>query len=65
MKKRYILQNAIDKTYWYGHYTNKQWTDDILEAKLFHDKQEIKDFITLNKEDILLSMFLIKLEIYT
>lgn len=41
MERKYVIQNGISKSYWYGNYTNKQWTDDILEARLFDNRQEM------------------------
>lgn len=64
MKKRFIIQNAIDKKYWYGFYTNKNWTDDILEARLFGDKQEVKDWIEFNTDE-LQGMFLVIIEVWS
>lgn len=62
MKKKFVIQNAIDKKYWYGFYTNKNWTDDILEARLFENKQEIKNLIK-NDFGELEGMFLIVIEV--
>ena len=64
MKKKFIIQNAIDKKYWYGFYTNKNWTDDILEARLFENKQEMEDWIENNIGD-LEGMFLVAIEVWS
>jgi len=64
MKKKFVIQNAIDKKYWYGYYTNKNWTDDILEARLFHNKEEIEDWIGSNI-DTLGGMFIIVIEVWS
>lgn len=45
MKKKFIIQNAIDKQYWYGFYTNKNWTDNILEARMFDHKPDMENWI--------------------
>lgn len=47
-KKKFALQNAVDKTYWYGFYSNKKWTDDILEARLFDSMSEMRDYVENN-----------------
>jgi hypothetical protein len=62
MKKKFIIQNAVDKKYWYGFYTNKNWTDNILESRLFEDKQETEDWI--NNVSELDGMFLIIIEVW-
>jgi hypothetical protein len=64
MKKKFIIQNAIDKKYWYGFYTNKSWTDDILEARLFKNKQEMEDWIE-NNIGKLEGMFLVAIEVWS
>lgn len=65
MKKKYLIQVADEKMlYWYGHYTNKQWTENIYEAKIFDNKQEMEDYIMNNSETFKL-FFLIGVEIYT
>jgi len=64
MKKNFVIQNAIDKKYWYGYYTNKNWTDDIVEAKLFDNKQEMEDWIENNIENNI-AMFLIVIEVWS
>ena len=50
MQKRFVIQDAISKEYWYGWYTNKNWTDDIAEAKLYPDRFNMKDWIRLNAD---------------
>lgn len=35
MKRRYIIQNIVNRLYWYGNYTNKTWTDIIEESKFY------------------------------
>ena len=62
MKKKFVLQNAIDKKYWYGFYT-KKWTDTIIDAKLFDNKTEIEDWIENNMVEIQ-GMFLITHEVW-
>jgi len=64
MKKNFVIQNAIDKKYWYGYYTNKNWTDDILEARLFENKQEMEDWIEGNIGE-LDGMFLVAIEVWS
>ena len=64
MKKKFVIQNAIDNKYWYGFYTNKNWTDDILEAKLFENKQEMEDWIENNIGE-LEGMFLVAIEVWS
>lgn len=63
MKKKFIIQNAIDKKYWYGFYTNKNWTDDILEARLFENKQEMEDWIEVYQY-YFEGMFLVAIEVW-
>ena len=63
MQKKFVIQNAIDKTYWYGWYTNKKWTDDILEAYFFMNEQELEDWIKSNFNEIE-GMALISIEIW-
>lgn len=64
MKKKFVIQNAIDKKYWYGFYTNKNWTDDILEARFFDDKQEMEDWIENNIGE-LEGMVLVAIEVWS
>jgi hypothetical protein len=64
MKKKFVIQNAIDKKYWYGFYTNKNWTNDILEARLFENKQEMEDWIENNIGE-LEGMFLVAIEVWS
>ena len=45
MIKKYIIQDLITKKYWYGYYSNKEWTDNILEVRSFDKKSEAKEFI--------------------
>jgi hypothetical protein len=63
MERKYILQDAISKKYWYGHYTSKHWTEDILEAFIFDFKSEVKDFIS-NNEGELEGMFIVEIRIW-
>ena len=63
MKKRFVIQNVIDKKYWYGYYTNKNWTDDIIEAKFFDDKEEMEHWIEVNGVDFE-GAFLISIEVW-
>lgn len=35
MIKDYVIQDIETKLYWYGNYTNTQWTDNIRLAKTF------------------------------
>ena len=63
MKRRFAIKNAVDNKYWYGYYSSKNWTDDILEAKLFDSKQELDGFIESNAGD-LYGMFLIVVEVF-
>ena len=64
MEKKFAIQNAIDKNYWHGNYTNKKWTDDILQARLFENEMEMKDWIENNIEEFE-GMFLIIIEIWS
>ena len=64
MKKKFVIQNAIDKKYQYGFYTSKNWTDDILEARLFDDKQEMEVWIENNIGE-LEGMFLVAIEVWS
>jgi hypothetical protein len=64
MKKKFVIQNAIDKKYWYGYYTNKNWTDDILEAKLFENKQEMEGWIGVIL-GVFEGMFLVAIEVWS
>lgn len=48
MVSKYIIQNIITKEYWYGHYTNKHWTDDVSEAVLFSSEDEAENWIQSN-----------------
>ncbi len=48
MNQRFILKDIISNLYWYGFYTSKNWTDDILESHLFYDRSSIEDFIRYN-----------------
>lgn len=64
MKKKYVIEDAISKKYWYGWYTDMRWTDDILKAKLFYNKQEIEDWIESNSSE-LNGMFVIVIEVWT
>lgn len=45
----FVLQNMIDKSYWYGFYTNKTWTDDIREAKT-QDEEYFTELMAYNPE---------------
>lgn len=38
MEQKFVIQNAINKEYWHGNYTNKKWTADILEVRFFDNK---------------------------
>lgn len=64
MERKYVIQNGISKSYWYGFYTNKQWTDDILEARLFNNRQEMQDWIK-NNYDVIGGMFLVVIEVWS
>ena len=64
MKKKFVIQNGIDKEYWYGFYTNKNWTNDIAEARLFENKQEMEDWIENNIGE-LKGMFLVAIEVWS
>ena len=77
MEKKFAIQNAIDKKYWYGFYTSKNWTeywygfytsknwtDDILEAKLFENNQEMEDWIKNNYDEVE-GMFLVVIEVWS
>lgn len=63
MKQKFIIQNAIDKKYWRGFYSSKNWTNDILEARLFESKEEIDEFIEDNIDE-LEGMFLVVIEVW-
>ena len=64
MEKKFAIQNAIDKKYWYGFYTSKKWTDDILEAELFENNQEMEDWIKNNYDEVE-GMFLVVIEVWS
>ena len=38
MEKKFVIQDAITKKYWYGYYGNNNWADHIFDAKLFENK---------------------------
>jgi len=62
MKQKFIIQNAIDKKYWQGLYSSKNWTTDILEARLF-DRQEMEEFMEDNFDEFE-DMFLVVTEVW-
>jgi len=65
MKKRqYIIQDAVSKKYWYGHYTNQKWTDSIDEAKCFESKVECTDYISLYNEEDFKGLYIMPIEIW-
>jgi len=45
MKKKYIIQNLVTKLYWYGNFSNKQWTENVREAIMYDEKEEIDFYI--------------------
>ena len=49
MKSHLALQDADTKQYWYGYYSNKQWTDNLREARTFGNKAELKDWLKTNE----------------
>ena len=63
MRKKFVIQNVIDKKYWYGFYTNKNWTEDIFEAKFFYDKEDAEHWIEVNGVDFEGAIF-ICVEVY-
>lgn len=42
MRKRFIIQDLVSKEYWYGYYTNKTFTDNVEEAKLFEYIEDVE-----------------------
>lgn len=52
LKRKYIIQNAISGKYWSGFHSNKNWTSNILEARLFQSKQEVEDWIKNNNDEL-------------
>lgn len=61
MKKAFIIQNAINKKYWYGFSSTKRWTDNILEAALFDSKHDAQDYIKTYTEFDSMIIFCIEL----
>lgn len=51
MKKRYIIQNAISQKYWSGARANI-WSSNILEARSFQSRQEVRDWIKNNNDEL-------------
>ncbi len=52
MNQRFILKNVVTNLYWYGFYTSKYWTEDILESHIFDDRREMEDFIRQNEGEL-------------
>lgn len=50
--KRFIIQDLSNLLYFYGHYSNKQWTDKISEAKFFDDREELEERIKNNIDNL-------------
>lgn len=51
MEKKFVIQNAKDKKYWCG-YIDKNWSDNISDAKLFSTKEKIEEWILYNADKI-------------
>jgi hypothetical protein len=52
MNQRFILKDVTYNNYWYGFYTSKKWTEDILDSYIFDDRKEIEDFIRHNEGNL-------------
>jgi len=52
MRKKYVIKNLLNNQYFYGFYTNKQWTDDLREAKKFegYTLEEMIDYLNSQQE---------------
>lgn len=64
MEIKFVIQDLISAKYWYGYYSNKNWTDDIKEARIFDTKEECDEWIKYNSEDIIKHSILSIIEIY-
>ncbi len=64
MNQRFILKNVVTNLYWYGFYTPKYWTEDILEAYLFEDRSEMEGFIHYSGPNEIDGMVLQVIEIW-
>ena len=62
MNKKFAIQNELDKKYWHW-ISGINWTDDILEAKLFDNKQEMERYIKNNRELKGISIIVIEVEL--
>jgi hypothetical protein len=52
MRKKYVIKNLLNNQYFYGFYTNKQWTDELRDAKIFENYtlEEMIDYLNSNQE---------------
>lgn len=48
MSKKYLMQNGITKMYYFDLYKNKDWSNDILDAKLFDSEYDVEQYLKEN-----------------
>jgi hypothetical protein len=54
MEKKFVIQNG-QGLYWYGYYSNKNWTSDLSEAKFFDRKSDVSNFMKESDENFLVA----------
>jgi len=45
MIEQFVILDLVTKEYFYGYYSNKNWTSEISEAKYFYSLDEAKTYM--------------------
>lgn len=48
MEELYAIKRATSEEYFYGYRDKGKWTPSIKDARLFNDKEEIKEMLRKN-----------------